>query len=86
MKKLFIFYIIGLFTSCDNITPTVMYEDKKTTHVIDSVVYHPIGYDHALQTTPYWVIFIKNRENKFISRKFYQKGDTIQVIEREIRK
>ena len=86
MKKLFILYIIGIFTSCNNITPTVSYEDDKTTCVIDSVEYHPIGYDHTLQTTPYWVIFIKNGKNKFTSRKFYQKGDTIQVIERKIKK
>jgi hypothetical protein len=53
--------------------------------VIDSVEYHPIGYDNTLQTTPYWKLHLNNREYKIVSHRHYQKGDTIEVIERKIK-
>jgi hypothetical protein len=53
--------------------------------VIDSVEYHPIGYDNTLQTTPYWKLHLNNGEYKIVSHRHYQKGDTIEVIERKIK-
>ncbi len=62
------------------------YDSTKAKYVIDSVEYHPIGYDNTLQTTPYWKLYLCDKKYKVVSYRPYQKGDTIEVIEKKIKK
>ncbi len=83
MKQfMFVCLLVIVLISCRYKTH---YEDTKVKYVIDSVEYHPIGYDNTLQTTPYWKLHLNNREYKIVSHRHYQKGDTIEVIERKIK-
>jgi hypothetical protein len=54
--------------------------------VIDSVEYHGVGHDNTLQTTPYWKLYLREPKMKITSYRCYDKGDTIEVIERKIKK
>jgi hypothetical protein len=84
MKNLIFVIFLGLILmSCKYKT---QYSDTKIPCVVDSVEYHGIGCDNTLQTTPYWKLYLKNPEIKITSYRSYEKGDTVYVIERKIKK
>lgn len=84
MKNLTIVFFLGvLLMSCKYKTN---YIDSKIKCVIDSVEYHGIGHDNTLQTTPYWKVYLKEPKTRITTYRSYEKGDTIEIIERKIKK
>jgi hypothetical protein len=72
-----------LFSFCNSEGKHV---DTKIKCVVDSVEYHPIGFDNTLQTEPYWKLHLKDYNFKVRSYRQREKGDTIEIIERKYRK
>lgn len=84
MKKLILILTLSLvFMSCKYKTT---YTDTKVKCVIDSVEYHGVGHDNTMQTTPYWKLYLREPKIKITSHRCYEKGDTIEVIQRQIKK
>ncbi len=84
MKKFTLILFLGvIFMSCKYKST---FTDTKIKCVIDSVEYHGVGHDNTLQTTPYWKLYLREPKMKITSYRCYDKGDTIEVIERKIKK
>lgn len=79
-KSIKILFVVGLISSC-NMKPDVL--ETKMKLVVDSVEYHGIGQDHSLQTTPYWRIYLKEKNlwTKVINRQ--EVGDTVEFTIRK---
>lgn len=83
MKKfLFIFSLSFILLSCTDST----FVEKQIVTIVDSVEYHGIGHDNTLQTTPYWKLWLRNEKITIRSYRNYNVGDTIEIIERKIKK
>lgn len=72
-----------LFSFCNSEGKHV---DTKIKCVVDSVEYHPIGFDNTLQLDPYWKLRLVGYDFKVRTSKPYKKGDTIEIIERKYKK
>lgn len=84
MKNFILTLTLSLvFMSCKYKTT---YVDTKIKCVIDSVEYHGVGQDNTMQTTPYWKLYLREPKTKITSYRCYEKGDTIEVIQRQIKK
>ena len=81
-KNLFIFSLSFILLSCTNSTLV----DTHVKKIVDSVEYHGIGQDNTLQTTPYWKLWLRNEKITIHSQRQYNVGDTIEIIERKIKK
>ena len=79
-KSINLLLVLGLISSC-TMKPDVL--ETKMKLVVDSVEYHGIGQDHSLQTTPYWRIYLKEKNlwTKVINRQ--EVGDTVEFTIRK---
>lgn len=84
MKKIILVFFLGIILMSCKYKST--HTDTKIRCVIDSVEYHGIGHDNTLQTTPYWKLYLKEPKMKITSYKCYDKGDSIDIIQRKIKK
>lgn len=83
MKKiLLIFSLSFVLLSCTDST----FVDTHVKKIVDSVEYHGIGQDNTLQTTPYWKLWLRDEKITIHSQRQYNVGDTIEIIERKIKK
>ena len=85
MKKIFIILVTSVVLfSCNNDNLQVI--ETHELKIVDSVEYHPIGFDNTLQTTPYWKVRLVGETVQVRSYRKYNVGDTIEVIKKVIKK
>jgi len=85
MKKIFIILVTSVVLfSCNNDNLQVI--ETHELKIVDSVEYHPIGFDNTLQTTPYWKVRLVGETVRVTSYRKYNVGDTIEVIKKVIKK
>ena len=78
MKNILLILVLTTFlTSCDDNYVVV---EKEVTYVVDSVVFHQIGQDNTLQTTPYWKLYLRGEKFRVTSYRKFEIGDTIKII------
>lgn len=81
MKKVIIAFTLLIFTSCE-----YQVHNTHVIRVIDSVVYHPIGSDHSLQTTPYWKVHLPEDSIWVTLYRKVEVGDSIEFVYRHVTK
>jgi hypothetical protein len=78
MKNILLILVLTTFlTSCDDNYVVV---EKEVTYVVDSVVFHQIGQDNTLQTTPYWKLYLRGEKVSITSYRRFEIGDTIKIV------
>jgi hypothetical protein len=82
MKNILLILTLLMFlTSCDN-NHTIV--EKEVDYIVDSVVFHQIGQDNTLQTTPYWKLYLRGEKVSITSYRRFEIGDTIKTITKKI--
>ena len=78
---LLIFVLTMLLITCNDDIKIIETEQE---YIVDSVVYHRVGEDNTLQTTPYWKLYFKGEKIGISSHIRYEIGDTIKLITKKI--
>jgi hypothetical protein len=82
MKNILLILVLTMFLITCNDDIKIIETEKE--YIVDSVVYHRVGGDNTLQTTPYWKLYFKGEKIGVTSYRGYEIGDTIKLITKKI--